>query len=469
MREGINLAVGQSVNLALSLKVSAVQEEVLVSGDAPVVETTRAEGATRIDSDFDPRAPEQRPELPRLHEADPRRQHRAGPRRRRADDQRPEGDPEQRLGGRRGFQQPVLRRAARRPAAGVHVQPRRRQGGRGGRRGRQRRVRPEQRRLRQRRHQVGGQRRSTGRSTRSTRTRTSPRPPRTPTAPRPRSSTSTRRRPASPWAARSRRTSSSTSWPSTTRTGLDQADRSRRGSIRALVSYFSSLGSPNENGAIDRTNDARVFLGKLDWQINSKHLATIRYNYTWSEQKNGTFDVDSWGRSANATEKDYSHAVTGSLISNLSATTLNEFRFQWAREYRPRPYDGPLITGESRPLPDTAMDFAQRVPLRRAVLHPGRLLRRARPVQREPLDHQGAPQLQGGCRVQPRPLQPDLPRLPERPLRLRLDRRLPELHEEPEVRRVQRRQLRPRRVSAPRGPRSPARCFCSSSRSVSTA
>ena len=124
-----------------------------------------------------------------------------------------------------------------------------------------------------------------------------------------------------------------------------------------VVDYFASIGSPNENGPIDRTNDARVFLGKVDWQISNRHIATVRYSYTWSEQKNGTFDVDSWGTSANAIEKDYSHAVSGSLMSTFTATLLNEFRFQWAREYRPRPYGGPDITGQSRPLPDTAFDF----------------------------------------------------------------------------------------------------------------
>jgi hypothetical protein len=126
-----------------------------------------------------------------------------------------------------------------------------------------------------------------------------------------------------------------------------------------LVDFFSRLGSPNENGPVDRSNDARVFLGKLDWQASARHLLTLRYNYTWSEQVNGTFDVDSWGRSANAIERDYSHAVTGSAISNLSGTALNEFRFQWAKEFRPRPYNGPDITGQSRPLPDTAFDFAR--------------------------------------------------------------------------------------------------------------
>jgi outer membrane receptor for ferrienterochelin and colicin len=126
-----------------------------------------------------------------------------------------------------------------------------------------------------------------------------------------------------------------------------------------VVDYFAANGSPAENGSIDRGNDARVFLGKLDWQINPSHLATLRYNYTWSEQKNGTFDVDSWGRSANAAEKDYSHAVTGSLISGFSSSLLNEFRFQWAKEFRPRPYEGPNVSGQSRPFPDTAFDFGR--------------------------------------------------------------------------------------------------------------
>ncbi len=86
---------------------------------------------------------------------------------------------------------------------------------------------------------------------------------------------------------------------------------------------------------------------------------TLRYNYTWAEQPNGTFDVDSWGRSANAIERDYSHGVSGSLVSSLSSSVLNELRFQFAREYRPRPYNGPNINGQSRPLPDTAFDFGR--------------------------------------------------------------------------------------------------------------
>ncbi len=126
-----------------------------------------------------------------------------------------------------------------------------------------------------------------------------------------------------------------------------------------VVDAFAKLGSPDENGPIRRTNDARVLLAKVDWDASSKNIATLRYNYTWSEQENGTFDVDSWGRSANSIEKDSSHAGTGSLITTWTNSLLNEFRFQYARENRPRPYNGPNITGQSRPLPDTAFDFAR--------------------------------------------------------------------------------------------------------------
>ncbi len=138
-------------------------------------------------------------------------------------------------------------------------------------------------------------------------------------------------------------------------TSVKQTDPNRI--EKRVVDYFASIGSPAENGSIERTNDARVFLAKTDWQASQGNLFTLRYTYTWSEQDNGTFDVDSWGRSANATEKDKSNAGTFSLISTVSANLLNEVRGQYAREDRPRPYNGPLVNG--RPLPDTAFDFGR--------------------------------------------------------------------------------------------------------------
>ncbi|HET6796419.1 MAG TPA: carboxypeptidase regulatory-like domain-containing protein [Gemmatimonadales bacterium] len=112
----------------------------------------------------------------------------------------------------------------------------------------------------------------------------------------------------------------------------------------------------NEFGPISRTNDANALLAKLDFRLNPKHNATLKYNYTRSSQQNGTFDVDTWGRSSNATENDHSHAVNGSLSSVFSSALSNEFRFQWSREDRPRPYPGAINPNTGRPFPDTDID-----------------------------------------------------------------------------------------------------------------
>ena len=126
----------------------------------------------------------------------------------------------------------------------------------------------------------------------------------------------------------------------------------------------------DEFGPVRRTDDARSFLAKVDFTLDARHQITGKYNHTWAEQVNGTFDVDAWGRSANGIEGDRSHALNGGLRSLLGNTFSNEFRVQWAREHRPRWYDGPLMPGATlpgppqferlggRPFPDIGMDFA---------------------------------------------------------------------------------------------------------------
>ena len=135
----------------------------------------------------------------------------------------------------------------------------------------------------------------------------------------------------------------------------------RLGSIDpALIAFTDTAfggALAGDFGPISRTNDAKALLAKLDFRLSPKHNATLKYNYTKSSQENGTFDVDSWGRSANALENDHSHAVNGSLTSLFSSSLSNEFRFQWAREDRPRPYTGPINPASGRPFPDTYIGF----------------------------------------------------------------------------------------------------------------
>jgi len=143
-------------------------------------------------------------------------------------------------------------------------------------------------------------------------------------------------------------------------------------SLRAWMDTAYGGALQNDYGPIVRTNDARVLMAKFDFHLSAKHTASLKYNYTWSEQANGTFDVDSWARSANGLEQDHSSAVNGSLSSFLTPSIANEFRFQYSREDRPRPYDGPRsaalganrVDAGARPFPDIAIgpDFRLGLP-----------------------------------------------------------------------------------------------------------
>jgi hypothetical protein len=75
-----------------------------------------------------------------------------------------------------------------------------------------------------------------------------------------------------------------------------------------LVNVFATrFNSPNEETIIERTNDADVFLAKVDINVNRSNLLTLRHNYSRAEQVNGTFDVPTWGASANGRETDSSN------------------------------------------------------------------------------------------------------------------------------------------------------------------
>ena len=115
-----------------------------------------------------------------------------------------------------------------------------------------------------------------------------------------------------------------------------------------LANIFRTRFNSVEQGIINRTNVADVFLAKVDINLNNSNLLTLRHNFSRAEQVNGTFDVPTWGISANGRETDKSNSFIGQLVTSFSSNLLNEFRFQYAKEERPRFYDGP-------DLPDTTI------------------------------------------------------------------------------------------------------------------
>jgi hypothetical protein len=143
---------------------------------------------------------------------------------------------------------------------------------------------------------------------------------------------------------------------------VKQTDPNRIDSrLRAWMDTAFSGALANDYGSIARTNDAKALLAKVDFLLGENNRATLKYNFADAEQVLGTFDANPWGRSANGIEKVRSHAVNGSLHSLISSSVSNEFRFQWAREERPRPYPGPDNPLTGRPFPDTAMDIGFRL------------------------------------------------------------------------------------------------------------
>jgi carboxypeptidase family protein len=126
----------------------------------------------------------------------------------------------------------------------------------------------------------------------------------------------------------------------------------------ALVQFFktASFPSPFKNTdenlpVIHEVRNAAIF-GRVDYNLNAKNQIFGSYNFDWSKNPNQTFDVPTYGTSANGIEGPSKiQAVSTNWFSTLSNTMLNEAHFTYARENRPRGTINPSS------VPDTAMGF----------------------------------------------------------------------------------------------------------------
>ncbi|HJZ79163.1 MAG TPA: carboxypeptidase regulatory-like domain-containing protein [Pyrinomonadaceae bacterium] len=107
---------------------------------------------------------------------------------------------------------------------------------------------------------------------------------------------------------------------------------------QAVLGFFNG-----EQVGYEQTNDAYAGLGRVDWNITANH----RFNVRYSMSKNNALNAVSRGEtsldpttnqslSTNGTEKNNTKILVGQLVSNFGSNTVNELRFQWAREDRPR-------------------------------------------------------------------------------------------------------------------------------------
>lgn len=98
-----------------------------------------------------------------------------------------------------------------------------------------------------------------------------------------------------------------------------------------------------EETQFTQTNDAYAAFGKVDWNINDSNRFNVRYNYSRNNASNaaatGETQLDPTTNnslSTNGTEKNRNNIVVAQLITNFTPTVVNEARFQFAREDRPR-------------------------------------------------------------------------------------------------------------------------------------
>ncbi len=122
---------------------------------------------------------------------------------------------------------------------------------------------------------------------------------------------------------------------------------------QVLVNFYKTNYSTDEGAPVDHVVHNGAFFGRVDYNITPKSLLYVSYNFDYSNNPNQTFDVASYGTSANGTEgpADIS-TLNGNLITTINDHKLNEAHITYGYETRPR---SPI---NSSAVPDTGIGFA---------------------------------------------------------------------------------------------------------------
>lgn len=99
--------------------------------------------------------------------------------------------------------------------------------------------------------------------------------------------------------------------------------------IDNTLNFINSL-----TGVTPRRQDQKLFLPKIDWQINNDHLFSVSYNRLRAESPAGlqTQATNTFGRRSFGDDFVNVDMLNARLQSTLSPTILNEMRFQYSRD-----------------------------------------------------------------------------------------------------------------------------------------
>lgn len=105
----------------------------------------------------------------------------------------------------------------------------------------------------------------------------------------------------------------------------------------ALINFIQANRGQNEGLPVPHPIRNYALLGKVDFNLSKSHQLAISYNFDYSKNTNQTFDVATYGNSANGIEGPSKiNNLNFNLFSTVSATKLNEAHFSYSRELRPR-------------------------------------------------------------------------------------------------------------------------------------
>ncbi len=105
----------------------------------------------------------------------------------------------------------------------------------------------------------------------------------------------------------------------------------------ALINFFQTSRGQAEGLPVAHPIRNTALLGKFDWTINPTNNLSASYNFDRSNNENQTFDVPTYGNSANGIEGPSKiNSVNFNMFSTFSAKKLNEGHVSFSREDRPR-------------------------------------------------------------------------------------------------------------------------------------
>jgi carboxypeptidase family protein/TonB-dependent receptor-like protein len=122
---------------------------------------------------------------------------------------------------------------------------------------------------------------------------------------------------------------------------------------QVLINFYKSNFKEDESQPVDHVVHNGAFFGRMDYTINPKNSLYGSYNFDYSRNPNQTFDVATYGTSANGIEGPaHIQTLNFNLISTLSDRHLNEAHVTYGHETRPRSPINPTA------VPDTGIGFS---------------------------------------------------------------------------------------------------------------